>query len=91
MAELNKSTDKKLRALHGTERDKLVKLADGAGLMIRVTKKGAISWFFKYRTGGCDTEADIITLGRYPDMSLKEAREVRDKCRNWLSLGKDPT
>ncbi|KMJ45250.1 integrase [Xenorhabdus khoisanae] len=90
MAELNKLTDKKLRALHGTERDKLVKLADGAGLMIRVTKKGAISWFFKYRTGGRDTEADIITLGRYPDMSLKEARAIRDKCRNWLSLGKDP-
>ncbi|OTA17462.1 integrase [Xenorhabdus vietnamensis] len=90
MAELNKLTDKKLRALHGTERDKLVKLADGAGLMICVTKKGAISWFFKYRTGGRDTEADIITFGRYPDMSLKEARAIRDKCRNWLSLGKDP-
>ncbi|MBI6549152.1 tyrosine-type recombinase/integrase [Xenorhabdus lircayensis] len=90
MAILNKLTDKKLRTLHGTERDKLVKLADGAGLMIRVTKKGAISWFFKYRIGGRETEADIITLGRYPDMSLKEAREIRDKCRNWLSLGKDP-
>ncbi|MDX7988419.1 site-specific integrase [Xenorhabdus sp. 12] len=90
MTMLNKLTDKKLRTLHGTERDKLIKLADGAGLMIRVTKKGSISWFFKYRIGGRETEADIITLGRYPDMSLKEARGIRDKCRNWLSLGKDP-
>ncbi|CCW31772.1 hypothetical protein XNC3_2740019 [Xenorhabdus nematophila F1] len=23
-------------------------------------------------------------------MSLKQARETRDKCRNWLASGKDP-
>ncbi|MBQ0264825.1 site-specific integrase [Providencia rettgeri] len=90
MAALNKLTDRKLKALYGQEQDKPIKLADGAGLMIRVTKKGAISWIFKYRTGGRETEATVITLGRYPDMSLKEARELRDKCRNWLASGKDP-
>lgn len=90
MVALNKLTDRKLKALYGQEQDKPIKLADGAGLMIRVTKKGAISWIFKYRIGGRETEAKVITLGRYPDMSLKEARELRDKCRNWLALGKDP-
>ncbi|AYA41096.1 site-specific integrase [Xenorhabdus nematophila] len=90
MSGLNKLTDRKLKSLNGAERDKPIKLADGAGLMVRVTKKGAVSWLFKYRTGGRETEAVVITLGRYPDMSLKEAREIRDKCRNWLAVGKDP-
>lgn len=90
MAAINKLTDRKLKALHGQEQEKPLKLADGAGLMVRVTKKGAVSWIFKYRTGGRDTEATVLTLGRYPDMNLKEARELRDKCRNWLASGKDP-
>jgi hypothetical protein len=31
-----------------------------------------------------------MTLGRYPDMTLKQAREKRDECRAWLSQGLDP-
>lgn len=87
---LNKLTDKKLKSLFGVERDKPIKIADGAGLMIRVTIKGVVSWLFKYRLGGRETEALVITLGRYPDMSLKQAREMRDRCRSWLAEGKDP-
>ncbi|MER2369273.1 MULTISPECIES: Arm DNA-binding domain-containing protein [Photorhabdus] len=30
------------------------------------------------------------TLGRYPDMSLKVAREKRGQCRRWLAEGFDP-
>ncbi|URG53028.1 site-specific integrase [Pectobacterium quasiaquaticum] len=89
-AGLNKLTDKKLRALHGASSEKPFKMSDGAGLMIRVTAKGAISWAFKYRLGGRESEAIVLTLGRYPDMSLKQAREVRDRCRTWLAEGKDP-
>ncbi len=89
-ASLNKLSDKKLKSLDRVERDKPLKLADGAGLMIRVTVKGAISWTFKYRLGGRECEAIVITLGKYPDMSLKQARDARDKCRSWLSDGKDP-
>jgi len=87
---INKLTDKKLQSLHGVERESVMKLADGAGLMIRVTKKGSISWTFKYRLGGRETEAIVLTLGKYPDMTLKQARDVRDKCRSWLAEGKDP-
>ncbi|MGA7586022.1 MAG: integrase arm-type DNA-binding domain-containing protein [Rouxiella badensis] len=86
----NKLSDKKLQSLYGVERESVMKLADGAGLMIRVTKKGSISWTFKYRLGGRETEAIVLTLGKYPDMTLKQAREVRDKCRSWLAEGKDP-
>lgn len=87
---MNKLTDKKLKALLGVRSERETKLADGAGLMIRVTKAGAISWFYKYRLGGRDTAAIIATLGRYPDLTLAKAREMRDQCRTWLSAGRDP-
>lgn len=87
---MNKLTDKKLKALLGVRSERETKLADGAGLMIRVTKTGAISWFYKYRLGGRDTAAIIATLGRYPDLTLAKAREMRDQCRTWLAAGRDP-
>ncbi|MDU9133533.1 type I restriction endonuclease, partial [Klebsiella pneumoniae] len=31
-----------------------------------------------------------MTLGKYPDMSLKMARDKRDECRAWLAEGIDP-
>lgn len=87
---LNKLTDKKLRSLLGVERSKPAKFADGAGLMIRATKGGALSWIYKYRVGGRESEAVVLTIGKYPDMTLRHARETRDKCRSWLAEGKDP-
>lgn len=87
---INKLTDRKLRALLGIASEKEAKLADGGGLMVRITKSGAISWFFRYRIGGRDSEPHRLTLGKYPDMSLKQARDVRDQCRTWLAEGRDP-
>ncbi|BAE75640.1 putative phage integrase [Sodalis glossinidius str. 'morsitans'] len=85
--ELNKLSDKKLRNLLGVPRDKYEFFADGAGLSVRVSTVGGISWTFTYRNSGT---IQRVTLGRYPDMSLKRAREKRDECRTWLSEGKDP-
>lgn len=87
---INKLTDRKLRSLLGAASGKEVKLADGGGLMVRITKSGAISWFFRYRTGGRNCEPHRLTLGKYPDISLKQARELRDQCRSWLADGRDP-
>lgn len=87
---LNKLTDRKLKSIYGTSCEKPFKLSDGAGLMIRVTTNGAISWVFKYRLGGRESEAIMLTLGKYPDMGLKQARDSRDQCRSWLAEGKDP-
>ncbi|EDY3897326.1 site-specific integrase [Salmonella enterica] len=87
---INKLTDRKLRSLLGVASGKEVKLADGGGLMVRITKSGAISWFFRYRTGGRNCEPHRLTLGKYPDISLKQARELRDQCRSWLADGRDP-
>ncbi|MCL6378627.1 DUF4102 domain-containing protein [Pectobacterium brasiliense] len=87
---INRLTDKKLRAMLGVPREKLTKLSDGAGLMVRITKTGSITWLYKYRLGGRETEATLATLGKYPDLTLAKAREMRDQCRRWLAEGRDP-
>ncbi|MBD2814913.1 integrase family protein, partial [Xenorhabdus sp. Flor] len=90
-AELNKLSDKKLKALYGKKRENIEFFADGAGLSAKASKAskaGGISWVFTYRLDG--KKLNRLTIGRYPDMPLKQARETRDKCRNWLASGKDP-
>ncbi|MDE1476423.1 tyrosine-type recombinase/integrase [Xenorhabdus bovienii] len=86
--ELNKLSDKKLKILHGRESDKIEFFADGAGLSAKASKVGGVSWVFTYRLDG--KKLNRLTIGRYPDTSLKQAREARDKCRSWLASGKDP-
>ena len=42
------------------------------------------------RQGGRGSKLERLTLGRYPDMPLKLAREKREQCRQWLAGGLDP-
>ncbi|EDF9813700.1 tyrosine-type recombinase/integrase [Salmonella enterica subsp. enterica serovar Tennessee] len=90
MAAENKLSDKKIKCLYGKPLDKQKVISDGRGLSVRVSKNGAVSFVFFYRLGGRDTAPVWLTLGKYPDMSLKMARESRDKCRTWLAGGIDP-
>ncbi|HHL2709058.1 TPA: tyrosine-type recombinase/integrase [Yersinia enterocolitica] len=87
---INRLTDKKLKALSAASNDKEHTLSDGGGLMIRVSKNGAISWFYQYRLDGRGSSINRPNLGRYPDISLSKARELRDQCRKWLAEGRDP-
>jgi hypothetical protein len=43
---------------------------------------------FRYKRGGVEK---LLTLGQYPEVSLKRAREKRDDARRQLSDGVDPT
>lgn len=90
MASTNKLTDKKLKSLQGVERSAPAMFADGEGLGIRASKQGQLSWVFSYRLGGRGTKLERLTLGRYPDLTLKAAREKREQCRQWLAGGLDP-
>ena len=53
-------------------------------------------WRFKFRIDGRDDAGNPkriekkLGLGMYPDVSLKEARDLRDEARNQLSKGIDP-
>ncbi|WP_332108810.1 Arm DNA-binding domain-containing protein [Kosakonia radicincitans] len=46
---------------------------------------GAVSFVFFFRHSGRRSAPVWMTLGKYPDMTLKQAREKRDECRAWLS------
>ncbi|PHM29062.1 tyrosine-type recombinase/integrase [Xenorhabdus innexi] len=87
---VNKLSDRKLRTLYGKPIEKQQTIADGNGLSIRVSKLGTISFVFFYRLYGRESAPIWLTLGKYPDLGLKAAREQRDKCRAWLAEGKDP-
>ena len=63
------------------------KLADSGGLYLLVTKGGAKSWRLKYRFAGKEKR---LTFGRYPEVSLVEARERRDQARRLLREMRDP-
>ena len=65
------------------------KVADEKGLFLLVTPKesGGKWWRFKYRFGG---KEKLLSLGIYPDVSLKAARERRDEARRLLAEGIDP-
>ena len=54
---------------------------------LRVGYGGAKTWVFMYRVGG---RLKRMTLGRYPAMTLAEAREAWRDARNSVALGHDP-
>ncbi|EIL1428047.1 integrase arm-type DNA-binding domain-containing protein [Escherichia coli] len=85
---INKLKDVELARRNGVERDKEETLSDGGGLYARCQKGSLVTWYFQYkRKGGRATK---VYFGRYPDVSLKVARGLRQECREWLAQGKDP-
>ncbi|MEL7781674.1 integrase arm-type DNA-binding domain-containing protein [Citromicrobium bathyomarinum] len=78
-------TDVALRALK--PKDKSYKRADERGLYIEVMPNGSKLWRVKYRLHGVEKRQ---SLGRYPDVSLAEARKLRDEARALVAAGKDP-
>ena len=67
--------------------DKPVKMADEKGLFLLLTPAGGKWWRLKYRYGG---KEKLLSLGVYPDVSLKAARERRDEARKLLANDIDP-
>jgi Arm DNA-binding domain len=69
-------------------REKTFKLADGGGLYLLVTPAGSRWWRLRFRVRG---KEQMLSLGIFPDVSLKEARERRDQGRRDLAKGIDPS
>jgi integrase len=79
-------TDTAIRALKSGAKD--YKAADEKGLYLLVTPTGGRLWRLKYRSpGGVERK---LSLGGYPDVSLKNARDLRDDARKLLASGVDP-
>jgi integrase len=64
------------------------KLFDERGLYLLVTPDGGKWWRFKYRFAG---KEKLLSLGVYPDVGLKQAREKRDDSRKLVAAGVDPS
>ena len=82
----NLLTDTEIRKAKPGE--KAVRMYDGGGLYVEVTPKGGKWWRFKYRLDG---KEKLLSMGTYPETSLKVARERRDAARELVGAGKDPS
>ena len=63
------------------------KLYDEGGLFLIIRPSGGKLWRLKYRHLGKEQQ---LTVGRYPDVGLKEARERRDEARKIIAKGGNP-
>jgi hypothetical protein len=68
--------------------DKPVRLFDGGGLYLEISPAGGKLWRMKYRYGGKER---LLAIGKYPEISLAEARARRDESRKQLANGDDPS
>lgn len=66
---------------------KPLKRFDQGGLFVLATAGGSALWRFKFMLAGREK---LIGLGRFPDVSLKQARERRDAARKLVADGVDP-
>jgi hypothetical protein len=64
------------------------KLTDGDGLTLLINPDGSKWWRLRYRIGGREK---MLSLGVYPDVGLKRARERRDDARRQIADGVDPS
>jgi integrase len=83
MSELNEA---RIRAAR--PKDKPYKLRDGRGLYLLVTPTGGRLWRLRFRYAGRE---NMLSLGAYPDVSLKGARERCDDTRKLIANGVDPS
>ena len=67
--------------------NKPARIFDGRGLYIEIAPSGGKWWRWKYR---CEGKERLLSMGTYPDVTLKAARERRDEARALLQSGVDP-
>ena len=79
-------TDVEIRNVSGN--GKVQRLYDERGLYLEVAPRGGKWWRFKYRLAGKEKR---ISLGVYPEISLKDARFKCAEARKLLSDGIDPS
>lgn len=78
-------TDTALKALRPKER--VYTVADARGLYVEVFPTGGVIWRFRYRLNG---KQEKLTLGRYPALTLKNARIKRDEAAQAAAMGQSP-
>ena len=72
---------------HARSTGKAYTLGDSQGLALNVEARGGKSWHFRYYWAG---KQKRMSLGRYPEVSLKGARSRRDAARALVARGVNP-
>lgn len=78
-------TDTALKALK--PKDKPYTVTDDRGLYVEVFPTGGIVWRYRYRIAG---QREKLTLGKYPALTLKNARIKRDEAAQAAAMDKSP-
>lgn len=79
-------TETKIRAAKGLDKD--YKISDEKWLYLLVKPSGSKLWRMNYRFDGSQKS---LALGKYPEISLAQARDRRDNARKLLANGIDPS
>jgi len=82
-----KLNDRQIKNAKPTETGKKTKLFDGGGLYFEVTPAGGKIFRLKYRIDG---KEKTFTIGKYPTVSLVEARQAAENARRLLVSGETP-
>lgn len=62
-------------------------LTDGGGLIVEILPSGSKTWRFKYHFEG---KREKVTLGSYPALTIRQARDKHAELRAMLASGKSP-
>jgi len=81
---VNKLTDVQVRQWMATGQP--INKSDGDGLSFTLSSGGTASWILRYRIGDKQKE---LSLGRYPDITIKKARQLARDERARVSQGVD--
>lgn len=80
-------TDKQIK--QAKPKDKEYNLSDGRGLQLRIKPNGTKLWLFNYLRPYTKKRTNL-GLGTYPEVSLANAREMREDARTLLAKNIDP-
>ena len=78
-------TNTEIKSAKPKEKD--YKLFDGGGLFLLVASTGGKRWRLKYRF---NNKEKTVALGIYPNISLRDARNLREKYKSLIAKGIDP-
>lgn len=76
-----------LQIKNATPKDKIYKLFDGSGLYLEISPRGTKLWRMKIRHNG---KENLLSFGKYPIVSLDQARKFRDDAKKLLAEGINP-
>jgi len=78
-------TDLSIR--NAAPRDKAYKLSDAHGLYLLIQPSGSKRWYLKFRFEGKENR---LAFGPYPQITLREARDLQAQARTYLAHGVNP-